>query len=202
MLLGEVAIILFARAERVGAAETVSIGLNPLFLDSDTRLLPLLKDLSPRNWDDLFNLSSGGPIKRLPRCCYRDNSTPRGYSTTVTCSIRTKTDRADARRGVGEGTCDRHCRIVERRGGREPIGGCDVEPDQPGHGRSLKTDAAEAYRFHCGASHHHQSPDRRDAERRPALPPVGKSARPPSQPQHRPAWEEDGRVVGGATAKG
>ena len=50
-----------------------------------------------------------------------------------------------------------------------------------------------ADRFHAGASDPHQPPDRHDAERRPALPPVGKSARPPAQPEYRSVREGERR---------
>src|SRR5271154_4882640 len=46
-----------------------------------------------------------------------------------------------------------------------------------------------ADRFRAGASNPHQPPDRHDAERRPALPPFGKSARPPTQPEYRSVRE-------------
>ena len=64
-------------------------------------------------------------------------------------------ERPDAGEGVGQGAGDRDGRIGERRRGREPVGGGDVEPDQPRHRGALTAHAAE---------------DRRDqAERRDAL---------------------------------
>ena len=71
------------------AAEAVRVGLNPLFLDSDIRLLSML--------ETYLAARLGRPVQLIKRRTYQEitamllwgNSTPRGSATTLTCSTRT-----------------------------------------------------------------------------------------------------------------
>ena len=62
-------------------------------------------------------------------------------------------------------------------------------------GLGVQMDRRATPRFHGGAPDPDQPPDRRDAEGRQALPPVGGSARPPADLRIDRYVKEDGEVV-------